>query len=91
LALGQATFTTSTSATTQNGLSNPFGVGFDSSGNLGVADFGNNRTLQFAPPFSNNQNASLVLGQANFTSSAPAVTAAGEISPLAVSAATSTH
>ena len=91
LVLGQANFTSSGTATTQNGLFNPFGVGFDSSGNLGVADFGNNRTLGFAPPFSTDQNASLVLGQANFTSSAKAETAASEISPIAVSAATGTH
>lgn len=91
LVLGQAAFTSSNTATTQNGLFNPFGIGFDSNGNLGVADFGNNRTLGFSPPFSTNQNAGLVLGQANFTSAAGATTAAGEISPLTVSAATGTN
>jgi sugar lactone lactonase YvrE len=91
LVLGQANFTSSSTATTQNGFFNPFGVGFDSSGNLGVADFGNNRTLGFAPPFSTNMNAGLVLGQPNFTSSVTAATSASEISPIAVSAATGTH
>ncbi|MGA9207628.1 MAG: NHL repeat-containing protein [Terriglobales bacterium] len=87
LALGQASFTTSTPATTQNGLSRPFGLTFDSSGNLGVADFANNRTLAFAPPFSTNQNASLVVGQADFTTAAAATTATGQTMPFAVSAA----
>ncbi len=87
LALGQASFTTNTAATTQNGLSRPFGLTFDSSGNLGVADFANNRTLGFTPPFSTNQNASLVLGQPDFTTAAATTTATGETTPFAVSAA----
>jgi secreted PhoX family phosphatase len=86
LVLGQASFTTNAAATTQSGLSGPFGIAFDSSGNLGVADSGNNRTLGFQPPFSNNQNASLVLGQANFTTATGATTATGEAAPVAVSA-----
>ncbi len=87
LVLGQPDFTTRTLATTQSGLSGPFGIAFDSSGNLGVADSGNNRTLGFTPPFSNNQNASLVLGQPDFTTATAATTATGEAAPLAVSAA----
>jgi sugar lactone lactonase YvrE len=45
----------------------PFGLAFDGQGNLWVADNGNNRVLQYWPPFSNGMAASLVLGQANFT------------------------
>ncbi len=86
LALGQASFTTSTAATTQNGLSRPFGLAFDSSGNLGVADHDNNRALGFTPPFSTNQNASLVLGQPDFTTATAATTAAGESVPFSVTA-----
>jgi len=87
LALGQASFTTNTAATTQNGLSRPFGLTFDSSGNLGVADFANNRTLGFTPPFSTNQNASLVLGQPDFTTATATTTATGQTMPFAVTAA----
>jgi len=87
LALGQASFTTNAAATTQSGLSGPYGIGFDSSGNLWVADGGNSRTLQFTPPFSNNQKASLVLGQANFTSNTGATTATGQSDTTAVFAA----
>ena len=42
------------------------GLGFDSLGNLWVADTYNNRVLGFAPPFSGNMSASYVLGQSNF-------------------------
>jgi len=87
LVLGQTDFTSQTLATTQNGLSGPFGIAFDSSGNLAVADSGNNRTLGFVPPFSNNQKASLVLGQPDFTTATAATTATGQNLPGAVSAA----
>ncbi|MFZ3211084.1 MAG: NHL repeat-containing protein [Terriglobales bacterium] len=87
LVLGQANFTTFTSATTQSGLSVPVGIAFDSSGNLWVPDNGNNRTLVFGPPFSDDQNASLVLGQANFTTATATTTATGQSSPFAVTAA----
>ncbi len=86
LVLGQADFTSSASATTQSGFTNPFGIGFDSQGNLGVADTSNNRAMAFKPPLSTNQNAAGVLGQADFTSAAPATTAAGESFPFSVRA-----
>ena len=81
LVLGQATFTTSAAATTQSGLSLPLGIAFDSNGNLGVAEETNDRTLVFTPPFTNGMNASLVLGQANFTTATFATTAAGQGDP----------
>jgi len=87
LVLGQANFTSSTAATTQDGISAPFGLAFDTGGDLWVADTGNNRTLAFAPPFSTNQNATVVLGQANFTSSTAATTATGQNSATGVAAA----
>jgi sugar lactone lactonase YvrE len=87
LVLGQASFTAGGASGGQSGFYWPFGIAFDSSGNLYVADYGNNRTLEFAPPFSNNQNASLVLGQTNFTSYGPATTATGQSNPVAVTAA----
>ncbi|MFZ3213647.1 MAG: hypothetical protein WA188_19250 [Terriglobales bacterium] len=87
LVLGQASFTTSAAATTQSGLSAPFGIAFDSSGALVVADSGNNRTLLFTPSFSNNQNAAFVIGQADFTTGTAATTATGQTSPTAVIAA----
>ncbi len=47
LVIGQSSFTSSGSATTQSGLHNPEGLAFDSSGNLWVAENSNNRVLEF--------------------------------------------
>jgi sugar lactone lactonase YvrE len=56
-------------ATSRNGLSAPEGIVFDAYGDLWVADSWNGRVLEFQPPFSNNMNASLVIGERDFTSS----------------------
>jgi sugar lactone lactonase YvrE len=75
--IGQPNFTSHTNATTQNGLSVPGGVTFDSKGNLYVAEEGNCRVLEFKAQkgkFATNQKAKLVLGQPNFTSNTCAVT-----------------
>jgi sugar lactone lactonase YvrE len=45
------------------------GLAFDQSGNLWVADSGYNRVLEFAPPFTTHEAATLVIGQPNFTTS----------------------
>jgi sugar lactone lactonase YvrE len=79
LELGQPIATAFTSNTANNGgigpstLALPVGVAFDSSGRIFVTDsfIGNNRTLVFAPPFSNGMNATLVLGQADFVTRTP--------------------
>ncbi len=47
LVIGQQDFDSSQPATTQSGLSGPGRLAFDSSGNLWVADNGNNRVLEF--------------------------------------------
>ena len=92
LVLGQADFThnlANQSATlnappTSATLSFPTQVVFDSSGRLFVNDSVNSRTLVFAPPFSTGMNASLVIGQGNFTSAIGATTAVGQNLPLGV-------
>lgn len=84
LVIGQSSFTTNAAATTANGFSGPYGVAFDSSGNLWVGDQGNNRVLRFSPPFSNGESASLVLGQSSFTTSVGATTQSGLWTPSAV-------
>ncbi|MDA4136225.1 MAG: NHL repeat-containing protein [Thaumarchaeota archaeon] len=68
-AIGQTNLTSSTSGLTQSTLSDPQGMVFDSSGNLWVADSGNNRVLEFQAPLSTGESASIVLGEANFTES----------------------
>ena len=47
IVLGQSSFTTDTSDTTATTLRGPFGLAFDSSGNLWVSDQGNSRVLKY--------------------------------------------
>ncbi len=77
LVLGQRNFTTYVTSTTKSGLSLPSRVAFDPSGNLWVLDSGNDRVLQFKPPFSDGMDASLVIGQKDFASSSVATTQSG--------------
>jgi DNA-binding beta-propeller fold protein YncE len=51
------------SAPSPYNLYNPADVAFDSLGNLWVSDTGNNRVLQYQPPFSNGMPATSALGQ----------------------------
>ena len=74
LVIGQPDFVTGTPNLTQNGLDGPNGLAFDGSGNLWVADIANSRILEYVPPFATGMNASLVIGQANFTSGGGAST-----------------
>lgn len=68
--LGQPDFVSNAPALTQTGLSSPRGV-FSDGARLYVADFANNRILQFALPITaNNPMAVAVLGQASFTTGA---------------------
>ena len=69
--LGQSSFSGSSSATSASGLNSPEGIAFDSSGNLWVADTGNNRVVMFPTPFSNGERATVVLGQSSFSVSSP--------------------
>src|SRR5271165_4690011 len=75
LVLGESNFTTSvnpcyaTTLVNPSCLSIPESLTFDPSGNLWVADSGNGRILEFVAPFVNYENASVVIGQPNFSSS----------------------
>jgi hypothetical protein len=73
--LGQADFTHGAGnqggAVAANTMNGPGGEAFDSSGNLWMADFSNNRVLEFVPPFITNMPASVVLGQMDFTHGQP--------------------
>ena len=89
LVLGQADFTHSSpnqggTAATSATLNFPEAVSFDFSGRLFVADTKNDRTLVFVPPFSNGMNASLVIGEPDFTSDILATTAAIQFFPTGV-------
>jgi sugar lactone lactonase YvrE len=82
--LGQANFTTSTCSTTQSTFHNPTRLTFDKSGDLWASEAASNRVLEFTPPFTNGMNASLVLGQSDFTSNTAATTATGLANPIGV-------
>lgn len=85
LVIGQKDFTSKDQATSQSGLAVPQEVGFDSSGNMWVMDYLNYRVLEFRPPFATGMEASLVIGQPNYTAavsaSAPPATDSGFYEP----------
>jgi sugar lactone lactonase YvrE len=84
LVLGQTDFV---SGTANNGgisassLNAPLGIAVDGSGNVFVSDQGNRRILMYKQPVTTHAAASLVIGQADFTSSGAGVTAATLASP----------
>jgi sugar lactone lactonase YvrE len=77
IVLGAPNLTTSNAATTQSGFNQPHRVTMDASGNLWVVDYRNSRILQFVPPFSSGMNASLVIGQQNYTTGTYTTTQSG--------------
>lgn len=91
--LGQPNFTAHSSnqgggaVATAATLNGPVDVSVDSSGRLWVADSGNNRVLGFylASYLGSDPSADIVLGQANFTTSATGLTAATMNAPYGVS------
>ena len=66
------------------GLSDPRAVAFDSAGYLYVTDYGNNRVMIFAPPFTTGMNARSVIGQPDLMTTTPTTTATGLTSPQGV-------
>lgn len=68
LVIGQSNFTSTSWGRTASTFSLPWGIAFDSSGNLWITDAINLRVLRFSPPFSNGEAANLVLGEKDFTS-----------------------
>ena len=75
IVLGQDNFTGYQPGVSAVNMSSPAGTAFDAQGDLWVADWGNNRVLEFDPPFHTGMAASLVLGQSTFTTSSSATTA----------------
>jgi DNA-binding beta-propeller fold protein YncE len=68
LVIGQPDFLSRWFNIARNRLDGPYGIAFDGFGNLWVADSGNNRVLEFDPPFATGMNASLVIGESDFIS-----------------------
>jgi NHL repeat-containing protein len=84
IVIGQPDFRSFTNGGGRNGLFEPFGVAIDATDNLWVADSMNHRVLKFQPPFANGMNASVVLGQPDFSSTSPATTQSGMNGPVAI-------
>ncbi len=94
LVLGQTSFTSYITDATSATLNSPVGVALTAdaanpaktnTGWLIVADAAQNRVLFFQKPFVSGMNATVVLGQKNFTASTATNTAAGLNSPRGVS------
>ena len=71
IVLGQPDFVSKTLGAGPANLNYPWGLAFDVAGNLWVSDALNWRVLQYKPPFSNGEAATLVLGLPDFTSPSP--------------------
>ncbi len=71
VAIGQPNRTGSAPGLSARALDHPTGIAVDAAGDLWVADTGNNRVLEFRPPFATGMPATLVLGQSGFTSGLP--------------------
>jgi sugar lactone lactonase YvrE len=69
LVLGEPSFTSVSTGVSQSQFTSPQGVAVDRNGDVWVSDPFASRVLEFTPPFSNGMNASLVLGQPDFTTS----------------------
>jgi sugar lactone lactonase YvrE len=82
LVVGQANFTSVVSAPTQNVTGGqPVSAVMDKHGAVWVTDQFDNRVLRFSPPFRNGESASLVLGQPDFSSASPNLSASGLRTP----------
>jgi sugar lactone lactonase YvrE len=87
LVLGQADFTSNSSATTQSRMNGPFGPAVDpTTHKVFVSDEFNNRVLRFASLYAltNGASAEAVLGQTNFTSNSSATTQSKMFNPTGV-------
>jgi sugar lactone lactonase YvrE len=80
LVLGERDFNTANAQITASGMSRPEVVAFDNIGNLWSSDFQLGRILEFTPPFSSGQSASLAIGVSNFTTNGyPALPSASSL------------
>jgi sugar lactone lactonase YvrE len=82
--LGQPDFTSTACGGGQTGLCMPDGIAVDSSGDVWVADEQQQRILEFTPPFTNGETASLVLGEPSFTASACTLSQTGLCYPQGI-------
>jgi sugar lactone lactonase YvrE len=82
--LGQADFTHNAPLSISASSMSPYAIVADSSSNLYVADIGNCRVLQFKPPFTNGMNASVVIGEPDFTTGTCGISASQFVGVIAI-------
>jgi len=82
LVIGQASLTANNyTVINSTSLDSPYGLAFDSKGNMWVADLLNGRVLEYTTPFSTHEAASLVIGEPNLTTSNDEVSKTGLNAP----------
>ncbi len=86
IVLGQPDFTTVTAGqpSSPTTIGNPTAVAFDSKGDLWVVDSSNNRVLEYEPPFTTGEAASLVIGQTSLTGSGDSSPAGSLFGPTGI-------
>jgi len=86
IVIGQPDSTTLTAGQppTPTDIGNPTAVTFDSKGNLWVVDTSNNRVLEYQPPFTTGEAASLVIGQTSLTGTSDTSPAGGLFGPTGI-------
>jgi sugar lactone lactonase YvrE len=86
IVIGQPDLTTLTAGqpASPTAIGNPTAVAFDSKGDLWVVDNSNNRVLEYKPPFSTGEAASLVIGQTSLTGTGDASPAGGLFGPTGI-------
>ena len=83
--VGQSNLTSGSSGpTSATSLSIPTDVAVDSSGNVWVVDIANDRILEYTAPVTDGEAASIVLGQPDFVSNSPGLTASTLDNPFAI-------
>ena len=87
LVLGQTSFTSGAPSGGATGLRDPVALAFDARGDLWVADSGNNRILEFVPPFRTGMAATLAIGQPNLTANGSGTSATQLRDPSGVAVA----
>jgi hypothetical protein len=85
IVIGQSNFTSNLHNRTSTSFNDVAAAVFNAQGDLFVADYENNRIMEFEPPFSTGMAASVVIGQSSFTGYQPGASATNLSNPAGVS------
>jgi sugar lactone lactonase YvrE len=87
--LGQSSFESSSGGTSPTNFSGPDRLAVDPAGDLWVSDAENDRVLEFQPPFTDGEAASVVIGQSTFSGNQAGLSAVNVSFPIGVAATAS--